>query len=254
MTKKTILKVENLSYSFDKSDKTKTLDKVSFSVERGSFVSIMGPSGCGKSTLLRLIAGLQPSKKGAIERDFKELAMVFQSHAVFPWLTVRENAGFGLAMKGLPKSAAERRAIVDAKLEEVGLIGTGVAANGIRDLGDSYPNQLSGGQKQRVSVARALAVSPELLIMDEPFSSLDSITAERLKTDIFRLFKKYNMTVVMVNHLIEDAIELSDEIIVLTKGPGTVKEKIRIDLPYPRDNRSTHFFALVDKIRSLIEE
>ncbi len=245
---KHILKIENLSHSFEKGGKTKVLERVTFSVERGSFVSIMGPSGCGKSTLLRLIAGLQPVQKGTIERDFKELAMVFQSHAIFPWLTVRQNAAFGLDMKGTPASAVEKRAIVDEKLREVGLIGPD------GDLGDSYPNQLSGGQKQRVSVARALAVSPEILLMDEPFSSLDSITAERLKADIFRLFKKYNMTVVMVNHLIEDAIELSDEIIILTKVPGTVKEKIKIDLPYPRDNRSTHFFALVDKIRNLIEE
>ncbi|HEU5114341.1 MAG TPA: ABC transporter ATP-binding protein, partial [Candidatus Paceibacterota bacterium] len=212
----------------------------------GTFVSLMGPSGCGKSTLLRIIAGLETPEKGAVERGFKELSMVFQNHAIFPWLTVRENAAFGLEMKGVP--LAERNRIAEEKLREVGLIGPDF------DLSNSYPNQLSGGQKQRVSVARALAVAPEILLMDEPFSSLDSITAERLKTDIFRLFKKYNMTVVMVNHLIEDAIELSDEIIVLSKAPGTVKEKIRVDLPYPRDNRSTHFFSLVDKVRSLIEE
>src|SRR5581483_2787209 len=155
-------------------------------------------------------------------------------------------AGFGLEMKGAKKDEIAK--IVEEKLREVGLVSES------EHLGDSYPSKLSGGQKQRVSVARALAVSPEILLMDEPFSSLDSITAERLKADIFRIFKHYGMTVLMVNHLIEDAIELSDEIIVLSKVPGMVKVKIKVDLPYPRDNRSTHFFALVDRIRSLIEE
>jgi NitT/TauT family transport system ATP-binding protein len=205
----------------------------------------MGPSGCGKSTLLRFIADLAKPIKGTIERNFTELSMVFQSHAIFPWLTVRENAGFGLEMKGISKS--EQKTIVDAKLQEVGLMGD-------VDLSNSYPNQLSGGQKQRVSVARALAVSPEILLMDEPFSSLDSITAEKLKNDIYHLWKKYSMTIVMVNHLIEDAVELSNEVIVLSQKPGTVKEKIKIDLPFPRDKRSPEFFVLVDKIKSLIEE
>lgn len=245
---KYILKVEGLSHTFrEGKKKTKALDNVSFTVERGSFVSIMGPSGCGKSTLLRFIAGLSNPDKGTITGDSSGLSMIFQNHAIFPWLTVAQNAGFGLHMKGVHKDA--QKPIVDEKLHEVGLLGL----DGV-DLRDSYPNQLSGGQKQRVSVARALAVSPEILLMDEPFSSLDSITAEKLKSDIFRLFKKYTMTVLMVNHLIEDAIELSDEIIVLTKSPGTIKEKVKIDLPFPRDNRSPEFFALVDRIRNLIEE
>ncbi len=243
---KHILKVEELSHSYRENGRhDHILKDISFSVDRGSFVSIMGPSGCGKSTLLRFIADLAKPTKGIIERNFTELAMVFQSHAIFPWLTVRDNAAFGLEMKGMPKS--EQRIIVDAKLQEVGLMAE-------KDLGDSYPNQLSGGQKQRVSVARALAVSPDMLLMDEPFSSLDSITADKLKTDIYHLWKKYGMSILMVNHLIEDAVELSNEIIVLSQKPGTIKEKIKIDLPFPRDKRSPEFFVLVDKIKSLIEE
>ncbi len=209
---------------------------VTFAVLKGEFVSVIGPSGGGKSTLLRAIAGVITESKGAVRRDFKRVAMIFQEHGLFPWLTVLENASFGLAMEGMPKH--EREKIAREKLKETGLHG----------FESRYPHQLSGGQKQRVSVARALAVNPDLLLMDEPFSSLDSLTAHALKKDILELWKRYGMAVIMVNHLIPDAVELSDRVIVFGQEAGRMEEIVPIPLSRPRDTRSKEFFALTDSL------
>ncbi len=212
------------------------LRDVSFSVAKGSFVSIAGPSGAGKSTLLRALLGLMPIASGEIVRNYERAAMVFQNYALFPWLSALGNAEFGLKMAGMPR--AERQRIAREKLKEVGLAG----------FEAHYPGALSGGQRQRVSMARALAISPDLLIMDEPFSNLDTITSEALKKDILKIWRQYGMTVLMVNHLLPDAVELSDDILVMSAHPGRIQRTIHIDLPRPRDTRSPAFYKHVDEL------
>ncbi len=216
------------------------LEDISFSVPSGAFVSIIGPSGAGKSTLMRVILGLMPHTSGTIIRKFSRPAMVFQNYALFPWLTALENVAFGLRMKRVPRRERER--IAREKLKEVGL----------DHLEKHYPNALSGGQRQRVGLARALAISPDLLIMDEPFSNLDTITAEALKADLLKIWRTYGMTILMVNHLIPDAVELSDHVIIMKARPGRIKENVSIDLPRPRDIRSAAFFDRVDALTTTI--
>ncbi len=238
-----ILKVSGLSHSFYEGGK-KDLDAikdVSFEVKKGEFLSIVGPSGSGKSTLLRIITGLIKPTHGSVEVGTDKVAMVFQNFAVFPWLTVHDNIGFGLKMAGVPEK--ERKAIIAEKIKEVGLTG----------FDKKYPKELSGGMRQRVGLARALAVNPELLIMDEPFSSLDTFTAEKLRLDLLDIWYKYKMTVVMVTHLVEEALVLSDRVIIVSKRPASVKQTLEVNLERPRNNRSEHFFSLLDKITSEIE-
>lgn len=243
MESKTIIKISNVSFAFKnisgKSDWA--LRDVSFDVKPGEFLSIVGPSGCGKSTLLRAVSSLITPNDGLIERNFKKLAMVFQNFALFPWLSVEKNVAFGIAMDGMNKR--KRHHIAAEKIAEVGLSG----------FEKKYPKELSGGERQRVGLARALAVKPDLLLMDEPFSSLDSFIAGKLKKDVAALWEKYRMTVVMVNHLISDSVELSDRIVVMSGSPGMVKAIITVNIPRPRNPRSPEFFALQDKITKLIE-
>jgi NitT/TauT family transport system ATP-binding protein len=212
------------------------LKDVSFSVARGSFVSIIGPSGAGKSTLARVILGMMPHESGEIVRNFSQPAMVFQNYALFPWLSALENVAFGLKMAGV--SRPERERVAREKLKEVGLL----------HLEKHFPNALSGGQRQRVGLARALAISPDLLIMDEPFSNLDTITSEALKADLLKIWRTYGMTILMVNHLIPDAIELSDQIIVMGAHPGRVEKIFPVNLVRPRDARGEQFFGEVDML------
>ncbi len=221
---------------------TPAISEVSFSVATGSFVSVIGPSGAGKSTLMRVILGLMPHASGEVVRNFSRAAMVFQNYALFPWLTALENVAFGLHMEGM--SAAGRERIAREKLKEVGL----------SHLESHYPAALSGGQRQRVGLARALAISPDLLIMDEPFSNLDTITAEALKADLLKIWRAYGMTILMVNHLIPDAIELSDQIIVLGAHPGRVENIFAVDLPRPREVREPQFFKDVDALTEVIRK
>ncbi|MDB5244637.1 MAG: hypothetical protein JWN18_507 [Parcubacteria group bacterium] len=213
---------------------------VTLSIASGAFVSIIGPSGAGKSTLMRLILGLMDHSEGTVVRNYAKPAMVFQNYALFPWLTAIENVAFGLQMAGL--SRLEREHIARQKLSEVGLT----------HLEQHYPSQLSGGQRQRVGLARALAISPDFLIMDEPFSNLDTITAEALKADLLKIWRSYGMTILMVNHLIPDAIELSDQIIVMSAHPGRVAKAVAIGLARPRDTRSTPFYREVDTLTEAI--
>lgn len=244
MQNESLVKVSNISHAFleEEGKPVETLVNVSFEVEREKFICIVGPSGCGKSTLLRIILGLMPPTKGKIIRNFTKSAVVFQGFAIFPWLTVYKNVEFGLKMKGVnPK---ERKKIAEEKIQEVGLA----------QFGDKYPKELSGGMRQRVSIARALAMEPEILLMDEPFSNLDAITADKLKKDILVLWNKYKMTVFMVTHLIGEAVELSDKIIVLSRRPGSVKSVVDVALPRPRNTRSPDFYRLVDNITANIEQ
>jgi NitT/TauT family transport system ATP-binding protein len=216
------------------------LKDVSLSVPTGSFASLIGPSGSGKSTLMRVILGLMPHVSGEIMRNYERPAMVFQNYALFPWLTALENVALGLRMSGVNRKERER--IAHEKLKEVGL----------EHLDKHYPSALSGGQRQRVGLARALAISPDFLIMDEPFSNLDTITAEALKADLLKIWRTYGMTILMVNHLIPDAIELSDQILIMSTNPGHISEAVSIHLARPRDTRTERFFKEVDYLTEII--
>jgi NitT/TauT family transport system ATP-binding protein len=189
---------------------------------------------------MRVILGLMPHASGDIVRNFYRPAMVFQNYALFPWLSALDNVAFGLRMEGMGRK--EREHIAREKLKEVGL----------EHLENRYPAALSGGQRQRVGLARALAISPDILIMDEPFSNLDTTTAESLKTDLLKIWRTYGMTILMVNHLIPDAIELSDQIIVMGTHPGHIEKVLAIDLPRPRDTRDPQFFRDVDSLTEVI--
>ncbi len=230
----------------------RVIEDVSFTVEEGEFVAIVGPSGCGKSTLLRIINGVVPLTSGQVlykgrqvDGINRECALVFQSFALMPWLTVEGNIEMPLEALGIPP--AERRKRAGLYIDKVGLDG----------FEEAYPRELSGGMKQRVGLARALAVEPRLLLMDEPFSALDALTAISLREellDIWRLPDSPVHTILIVTHIIEEAIELADRVIVLSSGPGRVLADLRIDLPRPRDRRSEGFNAFTDKVFSLIEE
>lgn len=239
-----IFVVKNLSHSFkEESGKvTEALKDVSFSVRAGEFFTVLGPSGCGKSTLLRILGGMISRSRGMIEfpRGLK-LAMIFQSSAIFPWLNVKKNVEFGLKMAGI--SLADRRTIVKEHLTEVGL----------ERFAHVYPKDLSGGMKQRVGVARALAVNPDVLLMDEAFSALDEFTAEKLRKEVLDLWLKDKMTVIMVTHSVKEAIEMSDRIAVMTPRPGKIENVFNVDFPRPRDPRDKAFFDLEDKIKSVIK-
>ena len=244
MPTKPILSTKDISYVYRNEETGERLDvlkNISFDVYPGEFVSIIGPSGCGKSTLLKILTDLIELKKKNVISNSKEISMVFQNFALFPWLTVHENIAFGLKMKGVPK--AERNKIVMEKIQEVELSG----------FEHKYPYELSGGMKQRVGIARALAVSPDLLYMDEPFSSLDALTAERLRGMLMGIWLKYKMTVVMVTHLVEEAVELSDRVIIFSQRPAYVKKILEIKMERPRNKRSKEYYDLVDAIESQIE-
>ncbi|MDD3531388.1 MAG: ABC transporter ATP-binding protein [Candidatus Pacebacteria bacterium] len=221
-------------FADEKKNSIPTLKDISFSLPKGSFVSIIGPSGAGKSTLMRIILGLMQPSSGEIIRNFKRPAMVFQNYALFPWLSALDNVAFGLRMDGAGRHERER--VAREKLREVGLA----------HLENRFPAALSGGQRQRVGLARALAISPDLLIMDEPFSNLDTITSEALKSDLLKIWRSYGMTILMVNHLIPDAIELSDQILVMGAHPGRIEKVLSVDLTRPRDTRAATFFKQVD--------
>jgi NitT/TauT family transport system ATP-binding protein len=229
------------------------LDDVSFRIADREFCSIIGHSGCGKTTLLNMLAGFEVPTAGTISvhdepvgRPTWKRAMVFQDYALFPWLTVERNIAFGLEMKNVPD--AERRAIVAAQVKLVGLDG----------FEHRYPHQLSGGMKQRVSIARALAVDPDVLLMDEPFAALDAQNRALMQEELGRLLAQTSgaarKTMVLVTHSIEEAILLSDRIVVLSSRPGRVKQIVSVDLPRPRDEESPGFIALRHQLRALINE
>lgn len=238
--------VREVSHTFvsDSGRKIEALKSVSFQVNRGEFFVILGPSGCGKSTLLRLFAGMMPLQKGAItfadETVRTRTAMIFQSFALFPWLTVYENVAFGLRMRGV--SPAEEKAKVHEHLAEMGLTG----------FAELYPKDLSGGMKQRVGIARALATNPQMLLMDEPFSALDAFTAKKLRAELLSLWEKDKTTVVMVTHLVDEAVEMADRVLVMTPLPGRVEAIMPVALSRPRNTRSSEFFSLVDKITEVV--
>lgn len=222
-----------------KKQKFTALGNINFAVDQGEFITILGPSGCGKSTLLDVIAGLLKPEKGEVLIDDKkvekpslEVGFVMQSYALFPWRTVRKNIEYGLELKKVKKK--ERGEITDKYLSLVHL----------ESFADRYPYELSGGMRQRVAIARALAYNPDILLMDEPFAAVDAQTREGLQDELLNIWEQTKKTIIFVTHSIEEAVILSDRVIVLTENPGTIKTIKRIELARPRDSdiRGTSVF------------
>jgi NitT/TauT family transport system ATP-binding protein len=210
--------------------RTHALRDVSLEIRPHEFVSIIGPSGCGKSTVLRIVGGLTPPSAGRVEvggapvsGPGPDRATVFQAPGLMPWRTVRENVTLALEFAGVPKR--QRRARADTYIDLVGL----------RDFADHHPRELSGGMQQRVGLARALAVEPTVLLMDEPFGALDAITRTTMQDELLRIWEQTRKTVVFVTHAIEEAVLLSDRVIVM--GHGTITAEVRVDLPRPRSRQ-----------------
>jgi len=237
-----LLEVDGLHYRYPDGDSTTppALDEITFRIDQGEFVSIVGPSGSGKTTLLRCIAGLQPPTRGEVRlaghvvRDVPdELAIVFQDYgrSLFPWMTVRENVD--LPLRHMKLTAAERRDRIESALAEVGLAG----------VMEMYPWQLSGGMQQRVAIARAVAYRPEILLMDEPFASVDAQTRADLQDMALEVWRAHGSTVLFVTHDIDESVYLSGRVIVLSQPPARVAAEIPIDLPRPRDQIETRASA-----------
>lgn len=225
------------------------LEDVSFTLEKGSFTSIVGPSGCGKTTMLRIIAGLEQTDTGTLRlgdgtSPQPTLAVVFQQGSLFPWKTVRRNISFGLELAGVDRATIAER--VERTLEMVHLTGNE----------KKFPYQLSGGMQQRVGIARALALDPDILLMDEPFASVDAQTREELHDELLEIWERTRKSVLFVTHSIDEAIVLSDEIVVMGARPGRILQHFAVDLPRPRTEESARispaFAELHHDIRKLL--
>jgi NitT/TauT family transport system ATP-binding protein len=248
MSQTPVLSIRNLSAVFpDNNGGLHALDEVTFDVYPREFVCVLGPSGSGKTTLLRILAGLIPPTSGSFmfgQGEQPSIGMVFQQANLMPWRTVIENIKLPLEVKQMDDSVA--RAKAQEMIELVGLQG----------FEDSLPRDLSGGMAQRVAIARALIHDPDLLLLDEPFGSLDALTRERMWTELSRIWHMRQKTVVMVTHSINESLFLADRVLVLTQRPGKVKLDLKVDLPRPRqdDIRYTpHFGRLARKLRQAIE-
>jgi NitT/TauT family transport system ATP-binding protein len=247
-----IVEVEHVNLSFKKEkSEMQVLVDVSMSAYKDEYVALTGPSGCGKSTLLRIIAGLTKPSSGVVKyrgqvitEPRAELAMIFQNFVLLPWKTSLENVVFGLSSRNDLTEEQKKKQASDA-LENAGLGG----------FENVYPGELSGGMKQRVGIARALALQPQVLLMDEPFSALDNLTAERLRKEIFSLLINPSssiQTVIMVSHNVEEIVELADRVVVLSPRPGHLVVDLKIDLPRPRNKKSDEFLLWVDKLYSYL--
>jgi NitT/TauT family transport system ATP-binding protein len=221
------------------------LERIDLTVARGEFVCLVGPSGCGKSTLLNIVGGFLHQSRGEAIVEGQPVAgpdrrriFVFQENGVFPWLTVRENIGFGLSQR----PPGEREKIVAHYTAMVGLTGFEAA----------YPRELSGGMRQRVEIARALAASPDIIYMDEPFGALDFLTRIKMRSDLTRIWQAEKKTILFVTHDIEEAVQLADRVLVMSQRPATIQEVVTIDLPRPRDLDSPGYLEKRDHIFHLM--
>ena len=217
------------------------LERINVEVRHGEFVCLVGPSGCGKSTLLNIVGGFLTATRGELLVEGEPVRgpdprriFVFQENGVFPWLTVQDNIGFGL----LRKTRAERQRIVQHYTAMVGLTG----------FETSYPRELSGGMRQRVEIARALAANPDIIYMDEPFGALDFLTRLKMRADLVRIWQEERKTILFVTHDIEEAVQLADRVMVMSRRPATIQTVVEIDLPRPRDLESPDYLLARDRI------
>jgi NitT/TauT family transport system ATP-binding protein len=230
----------------------RVLDRVSFDVRQGEFVSIIGPSGCGKTTMLNIVAGFQQPSEGSVRLDGRpihgpgpERGVIFQEYGVFPWLTVRQNIGFGLTLGANRAHAAERDAIVERYMKLMGLT----------DFAQHYPKHLSGGMRQRLAIARAYAVKPQFLLMDEPFGALDAQTRTAMQNLLLDVLAAEGKTVMLITHSVEEAIYLSSRILVVTARPARIRTIIDLPFGYPRSenlHEDPRFGELRSQIRELV--
>jgi NitT/TauT family transport system ATP-binding protein len=249
MTDPTKLSLRSLAKRFGDLE---ALRDINAEIARGEFICLVGPSGCGKTTLLRIVAGLETSTSGAVLLDGRPIGgpggdrgFVFQNDNLLPWRSVFDNAMIGPEVAGRVGPTEKRRTRDLLKL--VGLAG----------FEDYYPRQLSGGMRQRVNLARALAIDPQILLMDEPFSALDAQTREIMQTELMRIWEEGRKTVLFVTHQIDEAVFLSDRVLVLARRPGRIQETVTVTLPRPRTlavKRTPEFVAYVDRIWRLIED
>ncbi|HKW96246.1 MAG TPA: ABC transporter ATP-binding protein [Bryobacteraceae bacterium] len=238
----TKLRIEGVNMTFTRDNDTiPVLTDIKLDVREGEFVCLVGPSGCGKSTLLNILAGFLKPSSGEVRIDGEAVEgpdprriFVFQERGVFPWLTVEGNIGFGLFK--LSKQERERR--IAHYIRMVGLDG----------FEQSYPQELSGGMKQRLEVARALAVNPDMLFLDEPFGALDSITRLIMRGELLRIWEAEKKTIVFVTHDIEEAVQLADRVVVMSARPAKIQRIVEIDIPHPRDISSKRYLELRDSV------
>lgn len=247
------VKVAKLSKSFTRRGKSvEALSGIDLSIEEGEFVSLVGASGCGKSTFLRIVDGLSPATSGSVHVNGNlvtgpgtDRAFVFQQDRMLPWRSVLDNVAFGLEIQGKGKKRAR-----EVSRDLLGVVG-------LSQFADSYPSELSGGMRQRVNVARAYAVEPRILLMDEPYAALDGQTRELMQAWLLQTWDASRKTVLFVTHQIDEAIYLSDRVVVFTARPGRIKAEVEIDLPRPRTldmKRSAEFSQIADRIWQLIKE
>jgi NitT/TauT family transport system ATP-binding protein len=246
-----LLRLEQVRKTYPQPQGTITvLDGIDLTIQKDEFVAIVGPSGCGKTTLLRILNGLLEPTGGRVLYRNRPMAgvnlscaMVFQSFALLPWLTVRGNVELGLEARGMEAEARARKA--GFFIDKVGLDG----------YEEAYPRELSGGMKQRVGLARAVAVEPEVLLMDEPFSALDALTSVALREELLDIWRDPEIplsTIVLVTHIIEEAVELADRVIVLSNRPARILRDMTVPLERPRNKKSEAFGEFVDQIFSMI--
>jgi len=245
-----MLSIENLRKAFPLEEgELVAIENFNLKVEKGEFVCILGPSGCGKTTILRMIAGLDTQTSGDIVLDEKNISgpgsdrgIVFQEFALFPWRTVRKNIEFGMELRNIP--AEERKKVSQRLINLVGLQG----------FEDSHPHELSGGMKQRVGIARALANEPEILLMDEPFGSLDAQTRNLMQKELLRIWSETKKTVIFITHSVDEAVYLADRIVVMSERPSTISEIYNISWLRPRDRASMEFANLRKEILASLEK
>lgn len=245
------VEITDLTRQFSREDggTVLALDTVSLSIADDEFISFVGPSGCGKTTLLRIIAGLDQATSGSVLVDGNPIlgpgprvGMVFQEYSLFPWRSVLDNVAFGLEMKGVGKS--ERHEIAHTFISLVGL----------EQFEKSYPYELSGGMRQRVAIARALANDPDLLLMDEPFGALDAQTRNKMQAELLSIWDQSKKTILFVTHSVDEAVFLSDRIVVMSPRPGRVRSVVPVTIPRPRDRTAPAFATLRRDVLGLIDE
>lgn len=246
-----VIKLKNVNKTFlsQKNDQIKALKNIDLNIGENEFVCLIGPSGSGKSTLLRLMAGLLQPSKGQIKVKAKkrknsaaESSMVFQQYSLLPWRNVIDNVAFGLEIRDVPKK--KRYKIAAEILKEFGLTG----------FNKSYPYELSGGMKQRVAIAKAIAISPEIIYMDEPFGALDAFTRTKMQQSFKKYWLEHKKTIVFVTHSVEEAVFLGSRVIVMSSRPGRIIGDYQIDLPYSRDKWNSDFGEYVKMFTKLINE